>query len=375
LIPPGRVLHGAGVRGYKLNEITQYAATPVLYDHGNNAGGPFPTRGNGNITDDGVRTYGYDAMNRLTTVQRKSDGAIIGQYTYDATGRRIRKVVSNGGLSGTIANNTYRYISESQQIVEELLVGGSTTTLRQFIWGQYIDEFIQMKTYASTGSQPLPAGAYYLHSSLLYRPVALTHASDAIVEAYETDAYGNTLIYSEPGPDSTWFTNDDVQSDQPACEIVFCGYRFDPETQIYHVRARPYVPMLGRFIARDQLAYIDGPNLYQYARSAPTGFLDPFGNAIRDEILKGCSSLNSAGVNSVSVQTPPIPALGGVAVYGTATFKKSEKFDCCCDVSLELGLVYDITNKLTGLLSTLPLGDDLADLIRFGSSGGSVGSD
>jgi hypothetical protein len=205
----------------KLNEITQYATTPVLYDHGNNTGGAFPTRGNGNIADDGVRTYAYDAMNRLTTVKRNGDGATICRYTYDVVGSRILKIVSNGGLTGTIANNTYRYIGNQQQIVEELFVGGSATTLRQFIWGQYIDELVQMKTYANTGIQPLAAGVYYLLSDLLYRSVALTNAGGDIQEAYDNDAYANKICYSGSGPDNTWFTNDDVQSLQPACEIIF----------------------------------------------------------------------------------------------------------------------------------------------------------
>ena len=71
------------------------------------------------------------------------------------------------------------------------------------MWGIYIDELIQMKAYASTGSQPLAAGMYYPLQDLLYRTTATTDATAAIVEAYDTDAYGNTLIYTGPGADST----------------------------------------------------------------------------------------------------------------------------------------------------------------------------
>jgi RHS repeat-associated protein len=246
----------------KLNEVTQYGSTPVYYDQGNNSGTP-PQKGNGNIIDDGVRTYAYDAFNRLTTVKAKSSGNPVAAYTYDALGRRIQKVVSNGGLSGTIANGTTRYLYGGPQCVEER-VSGSTT--RQFVWGQYIDELIQMKTYVSTGSQPLAAGVYYLLSDLLYRSTALTNSSAALVEAYDTDAYGNTLIHSGPGTDDRWFTNDDVASLQPACEYLFTGRQYDPETQIYFYRARYYQPILGRFISRDPINYRGGLNLKQANR-------------------------------------------------------------------------------------------------------------
>jgi RHS repeat-associated protein len=250
----------------KLNEVTAYGvaptSTPVLYDQGNNTGTP-PQKGNGNIIDDGIRTYQYDALNRLGVVKKKSSGNTIAAYSYDAIGRRTRKVVTNGGITGTVANSTFRYTYDGQQIVEEL--DGSNSTTRQFVWGQYIDELVQMKTYVSTGSQPLAAGVYYLLSDLLYRSVALTSTpgsgAAAIVEAYDTDAYGNALIYSGPGTDSTWFTDDDVTTDQPACETIFTGRQYDPETQIYFYRARYYHPMLGRFISRDPVSLMPQTNI------------------------------------------------------------------------------------------------------------------
>src|SRR5882724_2651405 len=177
----------------KLNEVKQYASTPVHYDHGNNTA-PHGGRGNGNIVDDGIRSYTYDAFNRLTRISRKSDGMVICKYAYDALGRRVRKTILNGGLSGSIANSTTRYLYDASQAVEEL--NATNAALRQFIWGQYIDELVQLRTYTDTGSQPLPAGTYYLLSDLLYRSSALTDYLTDVQEAYDTDAYGNTLIFS-----------------------------------------------------------------------------------------------------------------------------------------------------------------------------------
>ncbi len=103
--------------------------------------------------------------------------------------------------------------------------GSTDTPVRQYIWGTSIDECIQLNLLVAAGPQSVPAGAYYLLQDLLYRAVALTNSGGGIVEAYDTDAYGNTLIFIEPGSDGRWFTDDDVQSDYGANEIIYCGYR------------------------------------------------------------------------------------------------------------------------------------------------------
>jgi len=79
-------------------------------------------------------------------------------------------------------------------------------------------------------------------------------------------------------------------------EILYAGYRHDPETGLYHVRYRYHHPSLGRWITRDpgtgnamrigaggaasvarfipRDQYADGMNLYQYVRSNPANRRD-----------------------------------------------------------------------------------------------------
>jgi len=71
-------------------------------------------------------------------------------------------------------------------------------------------------------------------------------------------------------------------------EILYCGYRFDPETRLYHVRNRAYHPTLGRWLQRDPLEYVDGMNLYEYVGSRPTVVTDPTGEAV--PILVGAAA-------------------------------------------------------------------------------------
>ncbi len=62
-----------------------------------------------------------------------------------------------------------------------------------------------------------------------------------------------------------------------ANEIIYCGYRFDPESQLYYVRNRKYNPALGRWIQRDPIGYAGGINLYGYVGGMPAGGVDPWG--------------------------------------------------------------------------------------------------
>ena len=149
--------------------------------------------------------------------------------------------------------------------------GSTDTPTKQYILGTYIDECIQITTFVVLGNQNLEPGSYYLLQDLLYRAAALTNSGGYVVEAYDTDAYGNTLIFTEPGADGVWFTDDDVQSDYGANEIIYCGYRFDPESQLYYVRNRTYNAVLGRWIQRDPIGYAGGINLYEYVGSGPAG--------------------------------------------------------------------------------------------------------
>ena len=298
-----------------LNEVTKFGSTPVLYDHGDNAASADPLisqRGNGNIIDDGTVTLAFDALNRLTTAKRKSDAATIAVYTYDAFGRRIRKVVTNGGVPNDSAlNGTTDYLYDGARCIEER--NGSNAPIRQFAWGQYIDECVAMQTLVTLGGGSLAAGYYSPLSDLLYRSTALTNDFGAIVEAYDTDAYGNTIAYKTAGTGGNWFADDAVTTDNPALQYIFTGRQDDPETTLYYYRARYYQPRLGRFVGRDIIGYAEGTNLYRYARSNPPSFVDPNGLAV--ELIAG-GSVQAGLCNSATTLTADA---GSLALSGGVT--------------------------------------------------------
>jgi len=122
---------------------------------------------------------------------------------------------------------------------------------------------------------------YYV-SDANFNVTALVDAETGeVVERYMYDPYGKaTVLNGENGYDAdgqvTEWTADAGGSDW-ANEILYCGYRFDPESGLYHVRYRYYHPTLGRWLQRDLIGYVDGMSLYQYAGSSAVSRLDSSG--------------------------------------------------------------------------------------------------
>ena len=147
---------------------------------------------------------------------------------------------------------------------------------------------------------------YRVLSDQLYRSVALVTTSNVVTEAYDTDAYGNTLCYSGPGTDSDWFTDDDVQTHNPINTTIFTGRQYDPESQIYWYRARYYSPQIGRFISRDPIGTKGGINLYGYVGDNSANYLDPKGMQLE---IGGGGDAGAPGTGT--------PGGGGAAAAGT----------------------------------------------------------
>jgi len=70
----------------------------------------------------------------------------------------------------------------------------------------------------------------------------------------------------------------------------YAGYVFDEALAgtKWHVRYRVLESVLGRWLSRDRLEYVDGLNLYEYARSCAISCADPFGTRTLDRQIKDC---------------------------------------------------------------------------------------
>jgi len=109
----------------KGNRLTQIegAPNPVLLDKAGRMREVSPdAAGNWNQS----MVVKWDAWSRVTQVRRKSDGAVLGTYTYDGLTRRPTQSV--GGTT------THTYYSDAWRPLEERL-NNQTTAARQYYWG------------------------------------------------------------------------------------------------------------------------------------------------------------------------------------------------------------------------------------------------
>jgi RHS repeat-associated protein len=66
---------------------------------------------------------------------------------------------------------------------------------------------------------------------------------------------------------------------------LYTGRQLDEETGLYYYRARYYSAELRRFVQRDPLEYVDGPNAATYVAALPTLLVDPLGLETKKERL------------------------------------------------------------------------------------------
>lgn len=206
----------------------------------------------------------FDAFDRLTRVERTSDGATVGRYRYDALSRRVdRMFVARGDAAG--AQQQVFHVYDGAQEVEEL--NGSGAVIADYVWGgAYIDQCVQMRR----GGQE-----YYLHTNSIFSVVAATNAAGQVVERYDYKSiYGVAEVRDASGT-----------AKSTAAEIGnpwrFQGRRFDSETGFYYFRNRYLDPAQGRFVSRDPIGmWGDASNLgngYAFAGNDPVNRVDPMG--------------------------------------------------------------------------------------------------
>ncbi len=240
-------LLGNRVKTVENGVITNYTANNVNAYTAVSGGLSFTPSydGNGNLLNDDKHQYAYDYNNKLATVGNKS---VV--YKYDALGRRVAK-----------NNTTYYYAGD--QMVEESTDG----TVTSYLYGNNIDEALQMSRKGT---------AYYYHTNHLGSTMGLSDTKGNVVERVEYDVYGMPTFMDADG--------NVLEASAMSNNILFTGREYDAETGDYFFRARSMHPMVGRFMQKDPLGYVDGMNDYAYCLNNSIYFIDPFGTDLVSKV-------------------------------------------------------------------------------------------
>jgi RHS repeat-associated protein len=207
-------------------------------------------------------TATYDAWNHLTKMAANS--VTVAQYAYDGLGRRTVKLTYTGGILSETRD--FYYSDPSRwQVLEERVSG---VVNRQYVWGMRYQDDLVLRDRDVTGMGVLTERLYGLQDPN-WNLTALADVTGTVQERYCYDAYGVPTFLTplfEARSTSAY-----------AWDVLYAGYRWDVETELYHVRWRMYSAILGSWLQRDPLGISAGMNLYQYAANAPLTLTDPFG--------------------------------------------------------------------------------------------------
>ena len=214
-------------------EVRNGTTTNTSYDYDSNGNQTRVAEGSN------ISSYTYDKFNRLRTASPYGGASVTNKY--DAFGRRTQKTA--GGVTVT-------YCYDGQDVILE---SGSDGRKAKNIYGTTL-------LARNDGSGAL----YYLYNGHA-DVVKLVNTSGSLVNEYDYDIFGNTLLETESRPNP----------------YRYAGYYYDTETRYYYLNARYYDPKTARFITEDSFyGYYDDPlslNLYTYCHNDPVNYYDPSG--------------------------------------------------------------------------------------------------
>jgi RHS repeat-associated protein len=221
---------------------------------------------NGNLTNDGVRAFYFDAENQLTNITVA--GAWRSEFVYDGLHRRrMRKEYTWTGSAWSLTNET-RYVYDGLLILQER--DGNNIPVLTYTRGLDLSGSLQgaggiggllaLSDQRADASNPTN---YYYHADGNGNITALLNQRNEIVARCLYDPFGNLLAKSGPMAD---FNRQRFSSKEWHAQSGLLLYEF-----------RAYDPNLQRWLNQDPIGEAGGINLYRAFRNSPLNWIDPFG--------------------------------------------------------------------------------------------------
>ncbi len=199
---------------------------------------------NGNLLNDGIKTYEWDAVNRLIAINYTGTSKRT-EFSYDPLGRRSRIVEKTGD---TESEKDFAW--NGLELCEER-DSSNTVTKRYYSQGMEV----------VSGSN---IGSYYYTRDHLGSVRELLDNVGVTRARYSYDVWGNRS--------GNFITINPLDVD-----FGFTGHYYHTPSALCLAPYRAYDPKVGRWISRDLLGERGGLNLYGYVLNQPTGRIDPLG--------------------------------------------------------------------------------------------------
>ena len=265
---------------------------------------------NGNLTNDATFAYRYDALNRLTNVVRKADGASVLANRYDGLGRRV-EAVRNG-------TDVERYVYVPGTFLVLAVLDGSNNVKEIFAHGPDLSGTLDgAGGIGGILSQTAGTNTTYLHADISGNIAFASDASGNLVGTNRYTPYGSLI--SQMGAHNGRF--------------MFSSKEWEPGAGLYCYGYRFYSPSLGRWLSRDPLGEFADPlhNLYRFVGNNPLNAVDPDGRqAIQNRIdfympgYGASQSYQMMGVNTRLLSVNNIQIYGATAQFiGRAAIESS----------------------------------------------------
>ena len=238
----------------------------------------------GNLTQDGLWTYTWDAENRLARMQSSQMSSNCGapvmalDFAYDAGGRRMSKTVSWWTHGGWTVLSKLRFVYDGWNLIAELNATNNGV-IRTYAWGTDASGSMQ----GAGGVGGLLWVTRLSDTSTHFTCYDGNHNVMALVNA----ATGETSAQYEYGP-----FHELLRATGPmARENVFLAatkYQ-DWETGFYYYGYRYYAPGTGRWLSRDPIEERGGRNLYGCVVNRPIDRTDRLGlfSLVCDKCTRG----------------------------------------------------------------------------------------
>lgn len=279
------------------------------------------------LLEDSNFTFTYDANGNLSSKTAKATGART-IYTYNGENQLVRvdTFTVTGGTTPVLTAR-YRYDALGRRIAKEVTQGGATTTITRYLYDQ---EDIQLELDSANVVQ-----ARYTHGPGIDEPLIMEksgasffHHADGLGSITEiTDASGvvkQRYTYSSFGKIESRLDPDFIQP------YAFTSREFDPETGLYFYRARYYDSSTGRFLQQDPVPSSDtNVNLYPYVGNNPSNRVDPFGEfAIAIPALCAANAV-ACYAAGIAVSYAVCRAMGGCQLPLPGTIEIPSPVDIC----------------------------------------------